>query len=335
MSRCARLFAVILLCLLGAHLPSLRATTLVYQSTLELLQLSDLVVVGEVTAIRYEERDGRIYTVITLKVAETWKGQPTAATLEIVEPGGIVGDRGSKTGGIPQYKAGDRVVSFLQKDPADPQQRLRTTGGVPGRHLVVTAPGQPQLDPPVDLLARPASDANCDYAGHNAQGRTILVDYSRMMRIEAAQKTTLDQFRTEVAAYRDALAAGQKPALSARDQAIQQALQAAFEHGHDHAAAHPLPPAGPTLPPVTPPDTAAAEPAAAPRDLGPFVVIREEDIDRILREKQAARQTAALERDTTGRNAWILFSVSGAIFLALTFFVRQRHRAQAAAIDRS
>ncbi|HTL51263.1 MAG TPA: hypothetical protein VL860_01680, partial [Planctomycetota bacterium] len=220
----------------------LPATTLAYMTTLDLLKASETVVVGKVESTRYEERNGQIVTVITVRIEETWKGQTTSKTVEIVEPGGIMGDRGSGSGGMPQFQTGDRIVAFLEKDKSDLQGRLTTTGGVAGRHLVIDVPAPAQQGGGANqpgaggkaLLARPISDANCDLAGHDATGRTVLLEYDAMMRIEGRHATTLDQFRTEVTGYQKALDAGATPPLSERDSALAKAFQDALDHDPKH-----------------------------------------------------------------------------------------------------
>ncbi|MGH7144612.1 MAG: hypothetical protein ACREJ2_10875 [Planctomycetota bacterium] len=316
--RIALLVCWSVLCGLAGTARSAHATTFVYQSTLDLLKNSDAVVVGKVTAVRYEKRGDQIVTIVTLNVADVWKGAGLPGSVEVVEPGGILGNVVSQTGGMPAFQTGDQVVTFLQKDPNDPGGRYRTTSGVPGRYLVVDGADH------VERLARPSSDADCDIAGHAANGLTAVLGFAAMMRIEGREGTSLAQFRAEVESYQRDLTAGRVPALAARDRDVATALQALFDRQGQAAAAN----------------QAAHSPGAAPSGgaagsagknmaggssepvRGPGIVVREEDVQKIMQERRAAT-LASQDGGTNPAWAWIVFGLSGAAFAGLTVYLRR------------
>lgn len=60
--------------------------------------------------------DGSIETITTVAIAETIKGAfAEGSTLEIVEPGGHVGDLARVIPGVPQFQKGERVLLFLRQ----------------------------------------------------------------------------------------------------------------------------------------------------------------------------------------------------------------------------
>ncbi|MEO6259110.1 MAG: hypothetical protein ABIP63_02130 [Thermoanaerobaculia bacterium] len=59
--------------------------------------------------------DGRIVTVIALTVGERIKGDLASEVIQLVEPGGIVGDRGMMIPGSPRFDAGRSYLVFLRK----------------------------------------------------------------------------------------------------------------------------------------------------------------------------------------------------------------------------
>ena len=59
--------------------------------------------------------DGRYVTVVSLTVGERIKGDLAPDAIQLVEPGGIVGDRGTIIPGSPRYEAGKSYLVFLLK----------------------------------------------------------------------------------------------------------------------------------------------------------------------------------------------------------------------------
>lgn len=75
------------------------------------------IVKGEVVAVNAEEDEkGRIVTRLFLR-ADKWIGvQPTDNHLEILYPGGQLGDRVQLIHGSPKFKPGEKVVLFLKEN---------------------------------------------------------------------------------------------------------------------------------------------------------------------------------------------------------------------------
>lgn len=75
------------------------------------------IVKGEVVAVNSEEDEkGRIVTKLFLR-ADKWIGvQPKDNHLEILYPGGQLGDRVQLVHGSPKFKSGEKVVLFLKKN---------------------------------------------------------------------------------------------------------------------------------------------------------------------------------------------------------------------------
>jgi hypothetical protein len=93
------------------------ATTLVALDLTALSRSADSIVQGKVSRVeaRMSKDGGRISTHVTVDVSDSLKGQGGAATVEIVQPGGIVGDIGQKVAGTAHLKEGDEIVAFLER----------------------------------------------------------------------------------------------------------------------------------------------------------------------------------------------------------------------------
>lgn len=113
MLRCVLVLA--LGCLLT---PRLQAFLPIPLSVEELNRHADLVVRATVTGREcLRDEQGRIYTEVTLRVAETWRGQTAGPTLKVVHSGGILGKRAETTIGQVQYQPGEEIVAFLVHNP--------------------------------------------------------------------------------------------------------------------------------------------------------------------------------------------------------------------------
>ena len=110
---------ILLLSLLPTHLllPVARATTLARLSLEQLAAGSDAV--ARVRCARVESRweNGSIWTVATVEIAETLKGNlPAEITVRL--PGGRVGHLTATVDGVPKFKSGDDTIVFLQRSSA-------------------------------------------------------------------------------------------------------------------------------------------------------------------------------------------------------------------------
>jgi hypothetical protein len=152
-SRCwGRTWIVLSLFLYGAVFCSpAAATTVVQFGTAQLADLSNTIVRGTVTQIeaRMHPEHHFIYTYVSLRVEEVFKGDPSLQGSEIIlqELGGRIGDKIHFVSGIPTFRPGEEVLSFLEDRP---DNLYRTYGMVQGKFSV-------ELDPRtgVEILTRP------------------------------------------------------------------------------------------------------------------------------------------------------------------------------------
>jgi len=77
--------------------------------------VADLIVVGTVADIASNDaRTGNVYTLVTINVEQSIKGQaPQQVSVRV--PGGVAGGLVRVTTGAPSFKTGERDVVFLQK----------------------------------------------------------------------------------------------------------------------------------------------------------------------------------------------------------------------------
>ncbi|MEN9797941.1 MAG: hypothetical protein RL653_1637 [Pseudomonadota bacterium] len=106
-----------LLLLLLAALPwNAGATTLLKMDVPSLARASDAVVRCKVVSSSSRwSRDGRrILTEVRLEVVETIAGE-AGRELQVVQPGGVVGDIGQKVDGLAAFEPGEEAVLFLER----------------------------------------------------------------------------------------------------------------------------------------------------------------------------------------------------------------------------
>ncbi len=85
-----------------------------YMDTDELVSRSELVVYGEVLSIEsFEVADGAIYSRATVVVDDFLVGTYDDTVVEVIYPGGIVGDVGMMTSISPHFETGEEIVLFL------------------------------------------------------------------------------------------------------------------------------------------------------------------------------------------------------------------------------
>lgn len=115
------LAVVLLMGVLGVvtTVPEARATRLVMLTIEELARDADAVVHGQVMAVETSRAaDGRVRTVVTLKVADVWKGKGISGTCLVEAGGGILGDVEVRALGQVEYGVGDEVVAYLVRSPS-------------------------------------------------------------------------------------------------------------------------------------------------------------------------------------------------------------------------
>jgi hypothetical protein len=109
----------IILSLLTAllFLPAIRATTLARLSLDQLAAGSDAVVRVRCAGAESRWENGSIWTVTTVEVVETMKGNlPREITVRL--PGGRVGHLTAAVEGVPKFNPGDEAVVFLERSRA-------------------------------------------------------------------------------------------------------------------------------------------------------------------------------------------------------------------------
>ena len=98
---------------------SVLAVTYIVPTDRDLVRRSEAIVVA--TAVSSHSQctvDRRIVTVITLAVEESFKGEiDSRSSIDLVEPGGFAGDRGTIIPGSPRYADGKRYMVFLRRTP--------------------------------------------------------------------------------------------------------------------------------------------------------------------------------------------------------------------------
>jgi len=110
------------------------ATQVPRLSAEELIDQSDLVAAGQITRswAAWDSEHKFIWTHYELSVSSAIKGS-AGNSIELAEPGGVIGDRGTAIAGSVPYQAGDKVVIFLQRMP---NGYLRTAGAGQGRFTI-------------------------------------------------------------------------------------------------------------------------------------------------------------------------------------------------------
>ena len=98
-------------------LPAVRATTLARLNLDQLAAGSDAVARVRCAGAESRWENGSIWTVATLEVVETLKGNlPREIAVRL--PGGRVGHLIATVDGTPKFKPGDNAVVFLERSPA-------------------------------------------------------------------------------------------------------------------------------------------------------------------------------------------------------------------------
>jgi len=107
---------VVLACVLASWRPLVaRGTTFVLMDERQLVESSDLVIVGTVTAIESARPDGTgpLYTYVHVTPDRLIKGRISRAPLVLREPGGTLGERREWLYGAPEFWVGERSLLFL------------------------------------------------------------------------------------------------------------------------------------------------------------------------------------------------------------------------------
>lgn len=130
---------------MGAVVLALWSVVAAYD-TAALVRASDVVVHGQVLDVRsrWDRTRTRIFTEVTVRVGEPWKGTARAgAPLVVRQPGGSVDGIGMRQVGQAELRPGEEVVLFLSRLPRGPAYRV--VGMAMGKYAVERRPGAPPV----------------------------------------------------------------------------------------------------------------------------------------------------------------------------------------------
>lgn len=103
-----------------ATLPAM-ASTFIAMTDAELVRGADAIVRGKIVKLEssWNENGTLIVTDATIKVRETLRGEaPQLVTVQTA--GGVVGDYGVKAVGFPEFRRGENVILFLDREADEP-----------------------------------------------------------------------------------------------------------------------------------------------------------------------------------------------------------------------
>lgn len=110
---------------------SAQASSARYVSLGELVKSSDTVVLGRAGKAESFWQGTRIYTRIEVAVEQVWAGQtPNTKVIDVITPGGVVGNIGQRVDGAAVLPANQRVVLHLRHDVADEYSPVAMAQGV-------------------------------------------------------------------------------------------------------------------------------------------------------------------------------------------------------------
>jgi len=90
--------------------------TFVVPTDRELIHRTDAIVIGNALVSYSQLNDrGGIDTVTSISVEEVIKGSGISGTINVVEPGGVVGNHASILSGVPKFTEGQRMLLFLKQ----------------------------------------------------------------------------------------------------------------------------------------------------------------------------------------------------------------------------
>jgi hypothetical protein len=133
---------LLLLAALLAASPALGAQAIAL-SVEGLARSSDAVVRGQVrkTTPTMSPDGRRIFTLVDVEVTTTWRGE-ARKTVQVIVPGGVVGNIGQRVDGVPSFAEGEEVVVFLHRAEAN---GYRVAGLAQGKFQVAGTFATPDL----------------------------------------------------------------------------------------------------------------------------------------------------------------------------------------------
>ena len=186
----SRLSPMLLAALAGAALiaPAARASLLMALDTPTMVDRADTIAIVDVASARaaWDERHERIVSTVELSVVESWKGAGApGARIQVVQPGGTVGDMTMVVFGMARFVPGERALVFLR----GPAHHAAVAGMTHGKRLVRQDPLQGRL-----LVAAP-DRAGASFVG----GAAAAAGGARVPVLETAARP-LEEVRAELRA---------------------------------------------------------------------------------------------------------------------------------------
>jgi hypothetical protein len=176
--------------------PRLHALTVIPPTFEELVSKAEIVVDGEVAAVRTElsSYQGRplVYTFVTIRVLDALKGAP-GANIEMRMLGGTVGDVTLHVSGVPKFQPGERNLFFIEGNGVNFCPLVAVPHGFypikerasDGATVVTRSNGEPLAD-----VAEVGEDLQAHARAHggtrDAAGAMTLSDFKSRIRAEVA-----------------------------------------------------------------------------------------------------------------------------------------------------
>jgi hypothetical protein len=188
---------------------SLQAASFIVPTDRVLIARAEAIVVGTVVATAGRREGRAIETVVTIKVGETLKGE-LGPVVEVIEPGGKVGDRWALVTAATTYEVGEKVLVFLGKrgDGA-----WGSWGMALGKFSFEKRDGIERLvrTPAVDIAAHAESGkqtaepdrapAFVQFIRDTVAGRESKIDYALIPRLESKAQREVEAHASPGSAY--------------------------------------------------------------------------------------------------------------------------------------
>ncbi|MDX2039919.1 MAG: putative Ig domain-containing protein [Acidobacteriota bacterium] len=165
------------------------ATSVIIPSDDQMIIGARAIVRGQVVAINggLDQQHQGIFTYVTLRVQEVFKGKLTQGDIIIKEPGGQFGNKGSLIFGTAEFKVGEDVLLFLDTWP---DGSLRVYNWFLGKYSIIGS-----RTPSGQMIVRNAAQSNVSVVGRSQTGtitdRSDWVTFATMLRSRiAATKTS-------------------------------------------------------------------------------------------------------------------------------------------------
>lgn len=203
------LFLIALLLMSGALAGSLQAASFIVPTDRELIDRASAIVVGTVVSTEGRRVNGRIETIVTIDVSERLKGD-VGSVVEVIEPGGQVGERWALVTAATHYAAGEKVLVFLgrRSDGA-----WGSWGMALGKFSFETRDGIERLvrTPAADIAAFEASGKSVEqperspafiqFIRDTVAGRASKIDYTLAPRLESKAEREVESHASPGSSY--------------------------------------------------------------------------------------------------------------------------------------